>query len=169
MKLAAFDDHRVGTIERDSVFDVTDAVPGAGAAWPPMCMNSLIANWQDLGIRIAEKRRMAKPIALESVSLLAPNPCPVHVIAGDAAHLTSPTRGFGMNTGIQDSVDLALVQAPQGLTRFLRQRRNAMCRLKSSTFCSQRPKRVMSGASSWYVRTARYAGVPTPSRTMRSA
>lgn len=28
-------------------------------------------------------------------------------IAGDAAHLTSPTGGFGMNTGIQDSVDLA--------------------------------------------------------------
>jgi 2-polyprenyl-6-methoxyphenol hydroxylase-like FAD-dependent oxidoreductase len=27
-------------------------------------------------------------------------------IAGDAAHLTSPTGGFGMNTGIQDVVDL---------------------------------------------------------------
>jgi len=28
-------------------------------------------------------------------------------IAGDAAHVTSPTGGFGMNTGIQDAVDLA--------------------------------------------------------------
>jgi 2-polyprenyl-6-methoxyphenol hydroxylase-like FAD-dependent oxidoreductase len=28
-------------------------------------------------------------------------------LAGDAAHLTSPTGGFGMNMGIQDSVDLA--------------------------------------------------------------
>jgi 2-polyprenyl-6-methoxyphenol hydroxylase-like FAD-dependent oxidoreductase len=28
-------------------------------------------------------------------------------IAGDAAHLTSPTGGFGMNMGIQDAVDLA--------------------------------------------------------------
>jgi 2-polyprenyl-6-methoxyphenol hydroxylase-like FAD-dependent oxidoreductase len=28
-------------------------------------------------------------------------------IAGDAAHLMSPTGGFGMNTGIQDAVDLA--------------------------------------------------------------
>lgn len=28
-------------------------------------------------------------------------------IAGDAAHLTSPTGGFGMNTGIQDAVNLA--------------------------------------------------------------
>jgi 2-polyprenyl-6-methoxyphenol hydroxylase-like FAD-dependent oxidoreductase len=37
------------------------------------------------------------------------------LIAGDAAHLTSPTGGFGMNMGVQDSVDLgwklqALVQ-----------------------------------------------------------
>ena len=28
------------------------------------------------------------------------------LLAGDAAHLTSPTGGFGMNTGIQDAVDL---------------------------------------------------------------
>ncbi len=28
-------------------------------------------------------------------------------LAGDACHLTSPTGGFGMNTGIQDAVDLA--------------------------------------------------------------
>jgi 2-polyprenyl-6-methoxyphenol hydroxylase-like FAD-dependent oxidoreductase len=28
-------------------------------------------------------------------------------LAGDAAHLTSPTGGFGMNMGIQDAVDLA--------------------------------------------------------------
>ena len=28
-------------------------------------------------------------------------------IAGDAAHMFSPTGGFGMNTGIQDAVDLA--------------------------------------------------------------
>jgi len=28
-------------------------------------------------------------------------------IAGDAAHVMSPTGGFGMNTGIQDVVDLS--------------------------------------------------------------
>ena len=30
MKLAVFDDHRVGIVEGDVVYDVTDAVPGAG-------------------------------------------------------------------------------------------------------------------------------------------
>src|SRR5690606_17497450 len=34
------------------------------------------------------------------------------MIAGDAAHLTSPTGGFGMNMGIQDSVDLGWKLAP---------------------------------------------------------
>lgn len=29
------------------------------------------------------------------------------LLAGDAAHVTSPTGGFGMNTGIKDAVDLA--------------------------------------------------------------
>src|SRR4029077_5861672 len=33
-------------------------------------------------------------------------------IAGDAAHLMSPTGGFGMNTGIQDAVDLGWKPAP---------------------------------------------------------
>src|SRR3954452_21173672 len=28
-------------------------------------------------------------------------------IAGDSAHLTSPTGGFGMNMGIQDAIDLS--------------------------------------------------------------
>ncbi len=84
MKLAVFNDHRVGVVEGDTLFDVTDAVPGAGSAWPPMYMNSLIANWAALGPKLAEKRRAAKGLPLSSVSLLPPNPCPVHVIAAPA-------------------------------------------------------------------------------------
>ena len=84
MKLAVFGDHRVGVVEGDQVFDVTDAVPGAGPGWPPMYMNALIANWRDLGPKLAERRRAAKGVPLASVKLLAPNPCPVHVIAAPA-------------------------------------------------------------------------------------
>lgn len=84
MKLAVFGDHRVGIVEGDLIYDVTDAVPGAGPAWPPMYMNSLIANWGSLGQQVAETRRTAKATQLASVSLLPPNPCPVHVIAAPA-------------------------------------------------------------------------------------
>ena len=84
MKLAVFNGHRVGVVEGDTLFDVTDAVPGAGPAWPPMYMNSLIANWKSLGPKLAERQRSAKGVPLASVKLLPPNPCPVHVIAAPA-------------------------------------------------------------------------------------
>jgi 2-keto-4-pentenoate hydratase/2-oxohepta-3-ene-1,7-dioic acid hydratase in catechol pathway len=84
MKLAVFGDHRVGVVEGEQLFEVTGAVPGAGPAWPPMFMNSLIANWKECAPRIAEAKKAAGPVALKSVSLLPPNPCPVHVIAAPA-------------------------------------------------------------------------------------
>jgi 2-keto-4-pentenoate hydratase/2-oxohepta-3-ene-1,7-dioic acid hydratase in catechol pathway len=84
MKLAVFGAHRVGVVEGGQVFDVTDAVPGAGPAWPPVYMNTLIANWDQLGPRLAEEKRTARRVPLDSVPLLPPNPCPVHVIAAPA-------------------------------------------------------------------------------------
>lgn len=84
MKLAVFGNHRVGVVEGGQVYDVTDEVPGAGPAWPPMYMNGLIARWAELGPRIAEKRQAAKGVPVSSVTLLPPNPCPVHVIAAPA-------------------------------------------------------------------------------------
>ena len=42
MNLAVFDDHRIGIVEGGVVYDVTDAVPGAGPAWPPIYMNALL-------------------------------------------------------------------------------------------------------------------------------
>lgn len=84
MKIAVSEGHRVGVVEGDQFFDVTDAVPGAGPAWPPVYINSLIANWQDLGPKLVAKRGAAKPVPLASVRLLPPNPCPVHLIAAPA-------------------------------------------------------------------------------------
>jgi 2-polyprenyl-6-methoxyphenol hydroxylase-like FAD-dependent oxidoreductase len=67
-------------------------------------------------VREAIVRAMGKPFAFEILSILpwvrrqlvADSYGEGRVfIAGDAAHLTSPTGGFGMNMGIQDSIDLA--------------------------------------------------------------
>jgi 2-keto-4-pentenoate hydratase/2-oxohepta-3-ene-1,7-dioic acid hydratase in catechol pathway len=84
MKLAVNTEHRIGVVEGDRFYDVTDAVPGAGPAWPPMYMNRLIADWAALGPKVAAARKSAKPVALGSMQLLPPNPCPVHVIAAPA-------------------------------------------------------------------------------------
>jgi 2-polyprenyl-6-methoxyphenol hydroxylase-like FAD-dependent oxidoreductase len=67
-------------------------------------------------VRALIQRAMGKPFDFEIVSimpwirreLVADRYGTQRVfIAGDAAHLTSPTGGFGMNMGIQDSVDLS--------------------------------------------------------------
>jgi 2-keto-4-pentenoate hydratase/2-oxohepta-3-ene-1,7-dioic acid hydratase in catechol pathway len=84
MKLAVYDDYRVGVVEGDSVYDVTSAVPGASGAWPPVFMNALIGDWANAQARIVAARKATVPVALNAVSLLAPNPCPVHVFAAPA-------------------------------------------------------------------------------------
>ena len=72
-------------------------------------------NHSDADIRAALKRAMGKDFDYEILSvmrwvrreLVAERYGTARVfIAGDAAHLMSPTGGFGMNTGIGDAVDL---------------------------------------------------------------
>ena len=72
--------------------------------------------WDDVDpeARITDLLGQATPIEIESVQ-----PWTAHALtaksygrgrvwlAGDAAHLFSPTGGFGMNTGVSDAVDLA--------------------------------------------------------------
>ena len=74
-------------------------------------------------------------------------------IAGDAAHLMSPTGGFGMNTGIGDAVDLGwkLEAAVQGLgrprtARLLRGRTAAGRRCATSPRPSRNLRRMLSTA-----------------------
>ncbi len=81
MKLAVFNNHRVGLVEGELVYDVTSAVPDAGAAWPPVYMSRLIAQWPDRRDALLAARAEAVAQPLSAVRLMAPNPCPVQVIA----------------------------------------------------------------------------------------
>ena len=69
-------------------------------------------------VRACLYRAMGRPFELEMISIMPwvrrqlvaeryDHPSGRVFLAGDACHLTSPTGGFGMNTGLQDSVDLA--------------------------------------------------------------
>ena len=84
MKIAVFNDYRVGLVEGDLIFDVTAAIPNASGAWPPVFMTQAIAAWDKLLPHVQQARCSARPIALASVNLLPPNPCPVHVVAAPA-------------------------------------------------------------------------------------
>lgn len=84
MKLAVFDDNRVGVVEGESLYDVTVAAPGVADGWPPVFMSRLIADWQSLQPRVLEARRAAQPIPLGKVELRAPVPFPGTVIAAPA-------------------------------------------------------------------------------------
>jgi 2-keto-4-pentenoate hydratase/2-oxohepta-3-ene-1,7-dioic acid hydratase in catechol pathway len=81
MKIARFDDHRVGLVEGDLVYDVTSAVEGAGAAFPPVYISRLIDQWSSRRGALLRARESAVGIPLKSVDLRAPNPCPIHVVA----------------------------------------------------------------------------------------
>jgi 2-keto-4-pentenoate hydratase/2-oxohepta-3-ene-1,7-dioic acid hydratase in catechol pathway len=83
MKLALFDDYRVGIVDGDLVYDVTDAVPGAGAR-PPVFVNTLIAQWATLGPQLARAKAHAASRPLDAVDLLPPNPWPLQIIAAPA-------------------------------------------------------------------------------------
>jgi 2-keto-4-pentenoate hydratase/2-oxohepta-3-ene-1,7-dioic acid hydratase in catechol pathway len=84
VKLALFDDYRVGVVEDDLVYDVSDAVPGSEAGAPGTFVNALIARWSELAPRLSRAREEVRPIPLASVKLLPPSPAPVQIFAAPA-------------------------------------------------------------------------------------
>lgn len=84
MKLAVFNDNRVGIIEGETVFDVTDGVPGGTATWPPVFMSRLIAEWASAAPRLLALRQHATPLSLGTVLLRPPIPAPFNIVAAPA-------------------------------------------------------------------------------------
>jgi 2-keto-4-pentenoate hydratase/2-oxohepta-3-ene-1,7-dioic acid hydratase in catechol pathway len=81
MKIAVFDDHRVGVVEDSQLFDVTAVFPEFLHGMPQQRMNWLISHWADMQGDIQKARAAAAPLALNSVTLLPPSPAPGHVFA----------------------------------------------------------------------------------------
>lgn len=84
MKIASFDDHRVGLVEGQQLFDVTAALPEALSLMPQQRINWLIAHWAQARPALQACRATATPRPLEGVAWLAANPCPPHVFAAPA-------------------------------------------------------------------------------------
>lgn len=84
MKIASFDDYRVGLVEGDRLYDVTGALPPALDALPQHRVNWLIAHWRDAGPAIERARASAAARPFDGVRWLAANPSPPHVFAAPA-------------------------------------------------------------------------------------
>lgn len=80
MKLARFDDQKIGLIHAGTVIDVSDLVGEDAGAWPPVAMNRLIANFAALRGTL-ESALTRSGIPIERVKLHTPIPWPSKVIA----------------------------------------------------------------------------------------
>jgi 2-keto-4-pentenoate hydratase/2-oxohepta-3-ene-1,7-dioic acid hydratase in catechol pathway len=79
MRLAVFDDLRIGVVEGDEVRDVTGLVSAVFDSWPEQRVNWLIRNWAEIGPRIPGAGGRRVPLA--SVTLRAANPAPSQLFA----------------------------------------------------------------------------------------
>lgn len=84
MKLASFNDYRIGVVDGDSLYDITGLLPAALETLPRQRMNWLIANWASLAAQAANYRSTGQAMPLASATLLSPNPAPPHVFAAPA-------------------------------------------------------------------------------------
>jgi len=84
MKLAVFDDFRIGVIQDGAVIDVTDSLPAALAALPAQRMNWLIEHWDTHRPAIEAASGRGERRRLGEVTLLPPSPSPSHVFAAPA-------------------------------------------------------------------------------------
>jgi len=84
MRLAVYDDNRVGVVKDTQIVDVTDLVGAGPEEWPPVAVIRLIATFPRQRARIEEASRTRPGLPLERVRLQAPVPFPSKVIAAPA-------------------------------------------------------------------------------------
>ena len=80
MKIARFDDGRIGIASGDSIIDVTDAIGAQPGEWPPVAINRLIADFAEYRPKLTRAMSGAG-VPLDSVRLLTPVPWPNKIVA----------------------------------------------------------------------------------------
>ena len=80
MKIARFNDNRIGVVRGETIVDVTDIIDPNPSAWPPVAMNRLIAEFGEYRGKL-ERAAAGMGMALNGVRLLTPIPWPSKIIA----------------------------------------------------------------------------------------
>ncbi len=84
MKIAVFNDYRVGIVDGEQLFDVTSAFPALLQDLPKQRINWMIAHWDEMKGKLEQAKKSAAAVAIASVTLLPPNPGAGHVFAAPA-------------------------------------------------------------------------------------
>jgi len=83
MRLAVYDDNKVGVVKDGQIVDVTDLV-GGPEEWPPVAVTRLIAGFSRLRPQLEEAARSRRGTPLAGVRLKSPVPFPSKVVAAPA-------------------------------------------------------------------------------------
>ena len=82
MKIAVFDDYRIGIVDGSDLIDVTEACPSYSNTWPPVFMLPFIEEFTNIRPKIEDLiRRRSRMVALRDVHLRPPVPMPTKILA----------------------------------------------------------------------------------------
>ncbi len=84
MRIAVFDDYRVGIVDGDLLRDVSDSIPERDTAWPWPWVPRLVARFPELRATLETAAARAEPRPIQSVRLLPPTPWPGQIVAAAA-------------------------------------------------------------------------------------
>ena len=119
MRLAVYDDFRVGIVVEDKILDATHLVPRELDFWPEQRMNWFIRNWESISAPISQVAGSGEGRQVEEVHLRAINPAAPHVFAipaNYAAHL-GEIGSRSITTGGRTARDVGFfLKAPASLS-----------------------------------------------------
>ncbi|MCE2402653.1 fumarylacetoacetate hydrolase family protein [Candidatus Poribacteria bacterium] len=94
MKLAFFDDYRLGVITENEIVDISNALGDISSHTPQELIQTVIEDFDNLRSTIADAAENGTPIAVENVTLKAPLPRPGQLVclAGNYIEPDSPSR-----------------------------------------------------------------------------
>jgi len=92
MKLAFFDDYKLGVVKGDSIVDVSAAVRDIPHLGPHDLINGLIARFADYKKKLEDAASTGKGVAVSSVRLRAPLPKPGNIVCMAVNYMENGTR-----------------------------------------------------------------------------
>ena len=92
MKLAFFDDYKLGVVKGDNIVDVSSAVRDIPHLGPHDLINGLIARFGDYRKRLEDAAASGKGVPLSSVKLQAPLPKPGNIVCMAVNYMENGTR-----------------------------------------------------------------------------